>query len=346
MIRCRWSIALLLGILLTLAGCVANPVTGRKELRLVSEAREIRLGEANYLASQQMQGGIYNVDPELTRYVQQVGNKLAKVSDRELPYEFVVLNNSVPNAWALPGGKIAINRGLLTELDNEAELAAVLGHEIVHAAARHGAKGVERGLLLQGAMITTGLLARDSDYAGLILGGAQLAAGLISQKYGRDAERESDHFGMRYMSRAGYKPEAAVSLQEVFLRLSGNKSTNWLDGLFASHPPSRERIENNKRTAAALPPDGVLNRERYQQKMTRLRRTKPAYEAHDKGRKALKKGDVQTALALAREALKMEPREAQFHALLGDASFSQQHYRRALPHYNRAIDLQDRFFHY
>jgi hypothetical protein len=81
----------------------------------------------------------------LTPYVNEVGQKLAAVSKRKLPYEFVVLNSSVPNAWALPGGKIAVNRGLLTELKNEAELAAVLGHEIVHAAARHGAKAQERG---------------------------------------------------------------------------------------------------------------------------------------------------------------------------------------------------------
>ena len=87
--------------------------------------------------------------PELTTYVNEVGQKLAAVADRKLPYEFVVLNNPVPNAWALPGGKIAVNRGLLTELKNESELAAVLGHEIVHAAARHGAKAQERGTLLQ-----------------------------------------------------------------------------------------------------------------------------------------------------------------------------------------------------
>ena len=86
------------------------------------------------------------IDPELTKYVNEVGQRLAAVSDRKLPYEFVVINNSVPNAWALPGGKIAVHRGLLIELNSEAELAAVLGHEIVHAAARHGAKGMERGI--------------------------------------------------------------------------------------------------------------------------------------------------------------------------------------------------------
>ncbi len=111
-------------------------------------------------------------------------------------------------------------------------------------------------------------------------------------------------------------------------------------------PPSQERVANNKRTAAALPPGGVLNRKRYQKQTAHLKRTKPAYEAHDKGRKALKDGNIKEAIALARKALKIESREAQFHGLLGDALFSQKRYRRALPHYNRAIALQDRFFHY
>jgi predicted Zn-dependent protease len=111
-----------------------------------------------------MQGGDMVADPELTAYVQSVGQRIAAVSDSDLPYEFVVLNNGVPNAWALPGGKIAVNRGLLAELEDEAELAAVLGHEIVHAAARHGAQAVTRGTLLQGALVVGMIASADSEY--------------------------------------------------------------------------------------------------------------------------------------------------------------------------------------
>ena len=117
-----------------LAGCATNPVTGKSEISLVSESWELKTGAQNYLPARQSQGGDYVADPKVQAYVQEVGNKLAAVSDRDLPYQFAVINNSVPNAWAMPGGKIAIHRGLLTELDSEAELAAVLGHEIVHAA--------------------------------------------------------------------------------------------------------------------------------------------------------------------------------------------------------------------
>src|SRR5210317_693074 len=135
------------------AGCAVNPVTGKADFMMVSEAQELAIGAQNYAPMQQAEGGIYDIDPQLTAYVSEVGNKLAAVSDRPLPYEFVVLNNSVPNAWALPGGKIAVNRGLLTELNSEAELAAVLGHEIVHAAARHSAQQQSRAMIMQVGMV-------------------------------------------------------------------------------------------------------------------------------------------------------------------------------------------------
>ena len=188
------SAALLL-MLAALQGCAVNPVTGKSEFSLVSEAQEIALGEQNYAYMQQSGGGQYDVDPELTAYVSGIGQKLAAVSDRKLPYEFVVLNSSVPNAWALPGGKIAVNRGLLTEMNSEAELAAVLGHEIVHAAARHSAQQMSRGMLLQVAVVGTAIVTGGSDYADLAVGGAAVGAQLINQKYGRSAELESDYYG-------------------------------------------------------------------------------------------------------------------------------------------------------
>ena len=127
--------ALLLAALV--AGCAVNPVTGRNELSLFDETQEINLGTNQYGPTQQSQGGPYTADPELSEYVSKVGQRLARVSDRSLPYEFIIIDDSTPNAWALPGGKIGINRGLLVRLNSEAELAAVLSHEIVHAAARH-----------------------------------------------------------------------------------------------------------------------------------------------------------------------------------------------------------------
>ena len=188
-------IAALLLVLCSLAACGVNPVTGKKEIQFVSETQELKIGEQNYAPMRQAEGGDFDVLPEPTAYVNEVGQKLAAVADRKLPYEFVVLNNSVPNAWALPGGKIAVNRGLLTELQSEAELAAVLGHEIVHAAARHGAKAQERGTLLQvglaAAQIGAAVSDVDTNVAGLLIQGAGVGAQLVQQKYGRRAGRRA-----------------------------------------------------------------------------------------------------------------------------------------------------------
>ena len=129
----RRLLIVILSLFITLTGCSVNPVTGEKNFVLpnLDENWEREVGQQMYAPMRQSQGGDYLLDPELSAYVEGVGDRLAAQAKRDLPYEFHILNDSVPNAWALPGGKIVVNRGLLTELNSEAELAAVLGHEIV-----------------------------------------------------------------------------------------------------------------------------------------------------------------------------------------------------------------------
>lgn len=341
----RLSVSLLL-LVSVLSGCAVNPVTGKTELSLVPESTELNIGREQYLPSRQMQGGDYTTEPTVNAYVNSVGQRLAAVSDRKLPYEFTVINDSTPNAWALPGGKIAINRGLLTELNSEAELAAVLGHEIVHAAARHSAKGMERGMLMQGAVLAVSIASQNSQFAQMAVGGANVGAGMITQKYGRDAERESDYYGMQYMARAGYDPRAAIDLQQTFVRLSEGRNNDWLSGLFSSHPPSQERVDANRQTALALAAGGEIGRDRYQQQVAPLIKTKDAYEAYDEGRKALESDQTAQALKLAEQALAAVPQEALFHALRGDVRFKQGRYQDAVTNYNRAVERNNAYFHY
>ncbi len=336
---------------LALTACGTNPVTGKKEIQFVSESQELQIGAKEYAPTRQSQGGDLRVLPELTAYVNDVGQKLAAVSDRPLPYEFTVLNSSVPNAWALPGGKIAINRGLLTELDNEAELAAVLGHEIVHAAARHGAKAQERGTLLQVGMVAAqiGVAMSDMDATAgnLMVLGAGVGSQLVSTKYGRDAELESDLYGMRYMQRAGYDPRGAVTLQEKFVKLSSSdgKNSNWLEGLFASHPPSPERVARNQATLAELGnPGGDLGSERYAGRIAPLLAMKPAYDKADQALALARKDDLAGAQKLAGEAARLAPKEARFPQLQGDLALAQKDPKAALAFYEKSIALDDGYF--
>ena len=338
-------------VAVTLTACGVNPVTGKKEIQFVSEGQELKMGEQYYEPTRQAEGGDMTVMPELTTYVNEVGQKLAAVADRKLPYEFTVLNSSVPNAWALPGGKIAINRGLLTELKNEAELAAVLGHEIVHAAARHGAKAQERGTIMQvglaAAQIGAAIGGVDQNIASLAIQGAGLGAQMVNQKYGRDQELESDEYGMKYMKAAGYDPTGAVTLQETFVRLSqqgGAKEQNWLEGLFASHPPSQERVEKNKQTAQQLGVGGELGQQRFATRIKPLLNAKPAYDKYDQALAAARKKDFASARSLANEAVKAMPREARFHELLGELQLAEKKPDAAIAHYQKAIELDPKYF--
>lgn len=301
-----------------IAGCSVNPVTGKQELSLVSAGQEVSIGQQQYGPAQQSQGGNYYLDPGVIRYVQEVGNKLAAVSDRALPYEFTVLNNPTPNAWALPGGKIAINSGLLAHLEDESQLAAVLAHEIVHAAARHSAAQMTRGTLLGLGAQVLGSASAQGGY-GDMSSALQMGAGAWMAKYGRGAELESDAFGMEYMAKAGYDPYGAVRLQETFVRLSEGQQADIISGLFASHPPSQARVDANKTKLTSLPQGGIVGRDRYRRAIGQILHDAPAYEAQTESIKALNTKDHRTALSHLDRAIKIQPREGQFWELRGHA---------------------------
>ncbi|WP_376691382.1 M48 family metalloprotease [Wenzhouxiangella sp. EGI_FJ10409] len=343
-------LASITAVLLLLVGCATNPVTGERQFSLYGEDWERQVGEQQYAPMRQAQGGDVVIDASVVEYVQSLGQRVAQYADRELPYEFQVINSSVPNAWALPGGKIAINRGLLTEMGSEAELVAVLGHEVVHAAAGHSAHAASRAALAQGAVIlgsvAVGASTDKDEYTQVALLGGMIGAQLIQQRYSRDAEREADYYGMHYMKQAGYDPAAAVDLQETFVRLSENRQSGWLDGLFASHPPSPERVERNRQTADELGRGGRIGREEYQQQMAFLQKLQPAYKAHDEGRKALQEGNVDQALAKANEALSIENGEALFHALRGDALATRENFSAAESAFSEALRRDSSWFYH
>lgn len=330
---------------LATAGCVVNPVTHEQEFSLVSGQQEVAIGAQNYAPAQQAQGGRYYLDPGIQTYVAEVGRKLAAASDRpDLPYEFAVLNNGEPNAWALPGGKIALNRGLLVYLEDESQLAAVLAHEIVHAAARHSAAQMTRGTLMGAVAQIAGVASQQSGFGELGGMAAQLGASAWLASYGRGAELEADAYGMDYMARAGYDPRGAVKLQETFVKLSEGRQQDMFSRLFVSHPPSQERVDANGRRAQDLPPGGVANAERYRQKIARLKQDAPAYKEQEEALKALKERKPDSALAHLDRAIKLQPREGQFWELRGHALAMQENAVEAERAFSAAIDRNSDYF--
>jgi len=333
--------------LIMLAGCAVNPVTGKRQLSIIPESQELSLGAEQYIPTQQTQGGRFYLDPELTVYVRDIGMKMARVSDRpDLPYEFVVINNSIPNAWALPGGKIAINRGLLLQLDDEAQLASVLGHEVVHAAARHSVQRLQQGMIVSAGVAGLGLALSDNEWSGLLLGGAAIGAQLALAQYSQANELESDAYGIRYMEAAGYDPQAAVELQQFFLSLSRGRSSNWLEGLFASHPPSAKRVRENQALVREIGSGGYRGKDTYQKRIASLKRLKPAYDAHDEATQSASDGRFEEALTHINTAIELEPREAMFYALRGRIYQEQEKRAKARQDFDKAVSLYPEMFTY
>ncbi|WP_286222557.1 M48 family metalloprotease [Marinobacter apostichopi] len=334
-------------VALTLAGCSVNPVTGESQLSLIPENQELSMGAEQYTPTQQTQGGQFYMDPELTLYVREVGQKLAEVSDRpDLPYEFVVLNSSTPNAWALPGGKIAINRGLLTKFDDEAQLASVLGHEIVHAAARHSVQRMQQGMLISAGVAGLGFALSDNEWAGVLMGGAAIGAQLALAQYSQSDELESDYYGILYMKKAGYDPTAAVELQQLFLELSEGRDSGFIQGMFATHPPSAKRVQRNRELVDEIGAGGYRGEDVYERKLATLRKLQPAYDAHDEARKLASEDNLDAALKKINEAIRLAPDEAMFYTLRGRIYKEQEKLQQASDDFDKAVSLYPEMFVY
>jgi predicted Zn-dependent protease len=171
-----------------------------------------------------------------------------------------------------------------------------------------------------------------------------VGAGLIAQRYSRSAELEADRYGTRYMHRAGYNPEGAVDLMDRFVALSEGRQESWLNGLFASHPPSRERVEANRRLAERLGADGEWGGDRFMAATRKLRANEPAYETAQQAREQIEAGNLDEAMRLARQARRAVPDEPRFLALTGDIHHAAKRSEQALTDYRQAAETEPGYF--
>jgi predicted Zn-dependent protease len=232
-----------------LAACSTNPVTGRREISLVSEGQEVQMGQE---AAKQVEQSLGLVkDEQLQAYVRRIGMELARQSERpQLPWRFGVIDDPTPNAFALPGGPVYITRGLMNLMNSEAELASVLGHEIGHITARHSAQMMTRSQLGQ-----IGLLAVIIAKPELAQFGDALSSGmqLLFLKYGRDAERQADELGFKYAVTENYD---VSEMDDVFIALQRVGEAEGRSGIPAwasTHPDPGERAKTTQQRVAALP---------------------------------------------------------------------------------------------
>jgi predicted Zn-dependent protease len=225
---------------LLLGACATNPATGEREFSLMSEAQEIQLGKEND-AQVRQQMGLYS-DPELQRYVERIGMRLAKASERpNLPWSFAVVDQPAINAFALPGGFIYLTRGILPFLDSEAQLAGVLGHEIGHVTARHSAQQYTQAT---SASIGVTLLSIFVPEARPLQGVTETALGLLFLKHGRDDELEADRLGVQYTAKTGWDPAGVAGMLQTLARLDeANGSRKGVPNWLSTHPAPADRVQ-------------------------------------------------------------------------------------------------------
>ena len=296
-----------------IAGCATNPVTGKSQLMLVSEDKEIQI-DKQYSPYQFSADYGTIQDKRLNDYIDRTGKNITVHTHRtHMPYNFHAVNATYVNAYAFPGGTIACTRGILLSLDNEAELSALLGHELGHVNARHTAEQMSKGMLTQAVV---GGFAVAAGTAGAAYGDlasqlGQFGAGALLASYSRDNEREADALGMEYMVRAGYSSQGMVGLMDV-LRSMGKHKPSAIELMFSTHPMSDERYRTAVETAdikyksAKSKP---MYRERYMDNTANLRSQKGAIDEMQKGQKELAAKNFSAADAHLRKAIKLAPND-------------------------------------
>ncbi len=237
MLGCGGAGLLVLALSILAAGCATNPVTGKRQVSLLSEAEELAIGQQQD-AEIRREMGVYD-DPALQRYVSEIGQELARTSHRpNLPWTFTIIDSPAINAFALPGGYVYVTRGILAYLDDEAELAGVLGHEIGHVTARHAAQAYTRQAQANlGLTILSIFVPSTAPFADLGATGLSV----LFLKNGREAEIEADRLGVEYGSGAGYDPAGVPRFLSTLARVSALSERgipNWL----STHPDPGSRV--------------------------------------------------------------------------------------------------------
>jgi len=313
-----------------MSGCATNPVTGKQQLMLLSEDQEIQIDKKN--SPHQFSADYGKVqDKGLNNYINNTGKKMATHTHRpNMPYSFRAVNATYVNAYAFPGGSIAVTRGILLSLDNEAELASLLGHEMGHVNARHTAQQMSKGVLTQafvgGISVLAGTQGRMYGQLASQLG--TISAGALLASYSRDNEREADALGMQYMVSTGYGVQGFVGLMDILQSL-GKHKPNAIELMFATHPMNEERYKtavnmaNTKYKSAQKHP---LYRERYMDNTARLRAKKGAIEEMQKGDKEMARRKYDDAEAHYRKALKLAPNDYAGLAMMSICQLVQKKY--------------------
>ncbi|MDJ0958397.1 MAG: M48 family metalloprotease [Arenicellales bacterium] len=324
----------------SLSGCATDPVSGKSVLVGLTPQQEIAL-DKNQSPFQFSEDYGAVKDPNLNRYVDSVGSKLAANSHRpNMPYSFRVVNANHVNAYAFPGGSIAVTRGLLVELENESELAGLLGHEVGHVSARHAAEQAGKTIIAQAALMSSAILAstQSSSLGNTLYGLGSFGAGALLSHYSRNNERESDSLGLSYMTETGYNPNGMLGLTDV-LRKQNKSQPSSLETMFATHPPSEERYRSTEKAIAkryTSLTDRPLLRERFMDNTQDLRELKSTIHELQKGEEAFSRESFARAENHFRDSIRKTPNDYPANVLLAKSLIAQNRQQEAQVYLDKA----------
>lgn len=326
-----------------LTGCAINPVTGQSQLMLVSEDSEIQIDKKNSPRQFSVDYGTIQ-DNILNNYIHQTGKKISSVTHRpNMPYSFRCVNASYVNAYAFPGGSIAVTRGILANLDNEAQLAALLGHELGHINARHTAEQMSKGLLT--AAVAGGITAyagsKNATYGKIAESMGMIGAGMLLASYSRDNEREADALGMEYMVKAGYSPDGFIGLMDM-LKSTSKHMPDSIELMFSTHPMSDERYNTSVQNVGNIYKtyrNQPFYKERYMDNTAKLRAIKPAIEEMQHGDLEMGKQNYQTAESHFKKSLALAPGDYAGLVMMSKCLLLQEKFNEALKYSETAKNV-------
>ncbi len=284
-----------------------DPLTGKKVFTLLPPEKEIKIGKMYVPLAIEKNYGRYP-DKEVQQYVTEVGEKIAKVVPRKLDYKFYVVNTGAVNAFALPGGFIFVNRGLLLVLNKEDELAGVLAHELGHVNARHHARFLEKMYGLSILYNIAAIFAYQTKYADILLQFGKIGAQLLSLKWSRDQEREADILGVKFAYEAGYDPRGLLDTFKIFEKLGKVEAPEWM----LTHPLPKTRYEYVKELISKynLNKPLIVDTPKFHYIKKKLEKTKKSYDLFDEAVKELTKKppNKERALELLNRSIKLYPK--------------------------------------
>ncbi|SYZ73663.1 Peptidase M48 Ste24p [Candidatus Zixiibacteriota bacterium] len=234
-------------LIIILAGCAVTGPGGKTSLIFIGTDQEVAIGD-EMDSSIQAENRILK-DTLWQQYVNTIGQKIVAGCDRkDLTYHFAIIDTNLVNAFATPGGYVFLYTGLLKQMDNEAELAAVMAHEISHVVARHGIKRLQAAM---GVSILEQLVFGNDP--GALKAAVNVGMGLTFASYSRENENEADSYGIQYMIKAGYDPSGAITMFEKLAAMSQG-DPNFFEKLSMDHPETQDRISKSKALIESLKP--------------------------------------------------------------------------------------------